>query len=819
MKKIISALLCLALLLSSVWVLSSCSRYTGEPKVSRRKVDVDISEYTIVYSGDISEAARNQIKDFTNNIKNATGKSLKTLQASATNTVDGGVIVVGLASEAAVSAVNNIDGHGWTIRVTDDQIVIAGTTTLLTNMALDYFTTHYLPSGGSTTSSSTVLSVNKKVILEDVPMVALVSDNQYHFEVVYSHLLDDIEGTQHIIPGNHDYGGKSPNGFDYPVDASDTIRTAIKGTLSASGNNLVMHDDTTETANEILVGVTNRDVATAVYRDFSAKQYGVVVRDGKIMAVAWNDEALQLAVPMLTSAIADSYYKDEDGNESILLPADYSSIKTMSSSWVTDFPKPQTPNVELVGTLSSSSDGLVYAYRGVGVTAAAFDAYCSLLAANGYTLVQKNTIDENKFATYKNTSANAVLHVEYAAYMNDINYSYDRAGQYADTYEPTIRITSSPITKSSVLPSDLIDTNSIKSYTKLTDSMITQPNAAISTGVQKNTGVIFTLEDGSFIIYDSGDNVSGAPARLWTILTNLYKKAHNGSSPTTSSPIHIRAWIISHEHGDHTGLFTAFLKAYGKSAMKMDYLLANFTSATQDYNAMQQNHSTYNSLSTLKGYCSTPFEYIKVSTGQKLYIKNATIEVLFTHDETSPMRQPFANDTSTVVKVSLYNTDGKGNINKDGAGKDSVQTFMCLGDASLIASTFMRAMYSEETLNVDHSQVAHHGGYGVESELYDVMSPTTLWWTYTVDFMNKIVDPDNRLSNSLEYQVGHHIMYELYGLEYVIAADKYSTTVILSKDGAMYNQLWNADYVYGSSNATLNVDDEAVVDVVERRAQ
>ena len=207
MKRIISVLLCLVLLCSTVGVLSSCSsRYTGEPKVSRRKVDVDISGYTIIYDRDISDSSKVGVKDFATRIKEATGESLKTMQESATGTsVDGGAIYVGLVSSALTEdALDSIDGHGWTIRVDDDQIVIVGTTQLFTNMALEYFENHYLKGSGSS-----VLTVNKKVLLEEVPTVDLISGGEYRYDVVYSSLLDDEEGTQHTIPGNHTHGGTS----------------------------------------------------------------------------------------------------------------------------------------------------------------------------------------------------------------------------------------------------------------------------------------------------------------------------------------------------------------------------------------------------------------------------------------------------------------------------------------------------------------------------------------------------------------------------------------------------------------------------------
>ena len=814
MKKTISILLCLVLLLSSVAMFSSCAKYTGIPEVSRKVLEVDLTDYELTYNGNISAITQQEIKDFAKLFQQKTGVSIKATKAGSDgNATPGKQILVGnLDCEPTAKALKGIKGHGWTIRVIDDNIVIAGTTQLFTNMAIDYFIEHYLSFDAPAKDKNPAISLNKKVVLERVPTVDVIGgDGAYQYSLVYSQELDAEPGWQHVIPGNHS-GGASKDDIDFPVAlAKETLSEAMMKVLKLK-NAPTAKDDSAQAGKEILVGITNRAEGKEIMNTLRANQYGLFVRGDKIVLGAWNDESLEFASQLFQSAIADSYYKDEDGVASVVMPADYAETGAININWVTDFPKPEGENISLAGTLSSADDSLVYAYQGAGVTSAAFDAYCELLKDNGYKLVQSNTIDQNKFATYKNVPANVTLHVEYAAYANaaDMTYSYDLAGQYIEDFTPTIRVTSAPLS-SVVLPTEeLLDDTAATKAGYYLDSMITQVDVNYQAG-DKGMFYIITLEDGTFIVVDGATNKNGLDSKLWTMLNNLYEKAH-GYEATEKDSIHIRAWLMTHEHNDHYTVLLDFLKNYGKNTLlKFDYLIGNFTSETQDYNQMQPDHAVAKNLETLKGYCPTgeAFKYIKVHTGQKLYVQNVMLEVLFTHQDMAPSRQPFFNDTSTIFKTTIYNTNGEGVI-------ESEETLMILGDAALIGSTFLRGMYSQSTLDVDQVQVAHHGGFGCEKELYALMTPTVTWWALNASTIESTCLPSNK-DRGLEYMVGNFLMNELAGHLYAYIAENSSTTLIISDDGPLYHQLYDANKDF-SEAPNVAYDGHFVIDVTAKRA-
>jgi glyoxylase-like metal-dependent hydrolase (beta-lactamase superfamily II) len=64
-------------------------------------------------------------------------------------------------------------------------------------------------------------------------------------------------------------------------------------------------------------------------------------------------------------------------------------------------------------------------------------------------------------------------------------------------------------------------------------------------------GYVIRLADGSFIVYDGG--YTKRLPELWNVLTTL-----NGGE----EGIVIRAWLLTHAHGDHYAAFRAFAPLY-----------------------------------------------------------------------------------------------------------------------------------------------------------------------------------------------------------------------------------------------------------------
>ena len=91
-----------------------------------------------------------------------------------------------------------------------------------------------------------------------------------------------------------------------------------------------------------------------------------------------------------------------------------------------------------------------------------------------------------------------------------------------------------------------------------------------------------------------------------------------------------------------------------------------------------------------------------IYTGQKIWVRNAQIEILFTPEDIYPHNinnYTDANDSSVISRITIDGT-----------------TFMMLGDTGKIGSETLCSMYGT-VLKSDACQIAHHG-YSYATENY-----------------------------------------------------------------------------------------------------
>ena len=151
---------------------------------------------------------------------------------------------------------------------------------------------------------------------------------------------------------------------------------------------------------------------------------------------------------------------------------------------------------------------------------AEFYAACEFYESWGYTLYCTDGMKLTKSATYVKDNA-------YCALFLDI----ERRHLYTTVSEKGGR----------ALPE--YDEN----YEKLYDVTLTAPKTE-----QQGLCDIFRLEDGSFMLLDSANK--GAHHTIFETLCQL-----NGGS---AEGLHIRAWVLTHTHGDHYGGFLNFAETY-----------------------------------------------------------------------------------------------------------------------------------------------------------------------------------------------------------------------------------------------------------------
>ncbi len=755
MTKVLCLLLTLAMLLGCVAMFSSCSS-DGEIKASG-SASIDLDEYSLIYptptKDSISATFREQMITFANRLEAATGQPIIAYaEANAKKTV-GKEILVGLTGRAeSKEAYDSIKGYGFAIQVTDNKIVIVGSTTLLTLYAVQYFTEQYL----TTTRTDGVLEMSKKVKANNLPMVELANSDESFCSLVYKASLDTEGGANDEI--------------DYPYYVLNQCSDKLKSATGLAAKNFPKKADSDEPADgEILIGFVDRPEVAECQSTLETNEYGIFVKNGKVVATSWNDTALSKIPVTFGDMLTDATVTDESGKTTILLPEGLAITGTYSDKWVVDFPKPE--GLSLYNTMAAGNEALQYLYMGEGVNADAFRTYCDDLKSAGYKLLTENEIEDSLFATFVNQQEGKTLYVTYNAFKHGKD-EYD--------YEPRFKIVSAPL-DSVTLPDEKILDES-QAYKKVHDSTITQMYIT-----KEGVGMCYVmmLEDGSFIIFDGGREADGETERLWDILTSLHTKAF-GEAPSKSKPVRIAAWVMTHSHSDHYDVPYTFLKKHGKTGlMKLEYVLGNFPDKIATHNTFNPTQVLTEGEADIQAMLKDKCKYVKIHTGERYYFANLEIEVLATHEDMNPVDYLYFNDTSCVLRFTMRATDENG---RDVSNESATVTSVWTGDAHTYESRFMTAMYGSY-LKSDMVQIAHHGNVGCESSFYDCVQGTAVWFPNRNEAYRNYTKGTSEKS---QFKVDYHVIHEIEATTYVYVADILNTTVQLTVDGADYENIFDA---------------------------
>ncbi len=405
---------------------------------------------------------------------------------------------------------------------------------------------------------------------------------------------------------------------------------------------------------EILVGATNR--AESTLKPAGRRGYGLATKGNKVLIMGGATEEKD-RVAALFKRIVEQYY---DG-ASIRLPRDL---------WLEEncLPDADTYNGAYDETMTYVS----------GKTADDFETHCRELEADGAVLYQQRQTGENRFATYRKNGG--YIHTYYTAYSSEIRTITDSLSTWAYALQPP-------------------------AYSKITESCVAQTIMSYK-GDSFGMGYVITLEDGSFILIDGGfGGESETEGRDVVRLYNLLK-AHNRRA---DGKIVIAAWILTHDHPDHTNVFRQFAEKYAED-VRLELLIMNPGGYTGSAYL-----STGPVLEDLARFGKKVPVYVP-HTGQQFYIRNAAFEVLYTEEDTYPetpdtLGENFINESSLVMRMTVGG-----------------QTVLWTADMEDIASGVLCGMYGEG-LKSDIMQMAHHGyRHSATAEFYGKVDPAVVLW-------------------------------------------------------------------------------------------
>lgn len=801
MKKvrILSLALALLMLVGLASIFTGCKKTDGIVTLKGGEKKVDITGYTLVYGNPIetsefSATYNNKINAFADRISAYTGEKYPAFAVTRTrSTAADPEILIGLTPRTeSQEALASISGEGFVITLTENKIVIAGTTNLLTLMALEYFTENYLALPDAPT---TELSVPKSAKANNVEQLTIASsargeegnlDEAVENDYVYIH-SDDLGKLAPAYAGTSS-GNANGTYKEYEQNATEELSAMMQQITGVAAKYFKVKSDTGASAKEIQVGRVDREENRALLAEVDANEYVVSFEGDKIMVTGWSLACTKAAVQAFKDLVADGTVKDTTGSVTVTVPKGLRITGIVNENWVLDFPKPEGEGIKLHNTMDANHNAYQFLYLGEGVNDTAYKNYIQQLKAAGYEdYMPENQIEGSYFSTLVNEEEKKMLYVAYNAYTHMDDFSdFDWVLSKKKTgdkgvydYDPALRIISAPLDSANLPDEKILSPN--KSYKKVTDSMVsTMPLGSGAVGLS----YVVTLEDGSFIVFDGGNvSTSGAEYdRLWKVLNKLNEDI-TGKVTSSSNPVHIAAWVLTHGHGDHFRVFNQFLKKYGPDGrLVMDYMIANIVGvdSVSTFTSIANEYPT-SLIAEMQKVVKGGFKYLKVHTGQRLYLANCEIEVLMTWEDHNPLAPNNTNETNTVLRFALSNKDAP-------TAPEYVQIWT--GDANRWQSRYMCAMYGEY-LKADMVSIAHHGNNGCEIDFYEMVDPTVVWWPHNLGSVKSYLNETHKNSD-FRHQVDQYVCRELESVKYVYTsgasnsstAEEYYTTVKITASGA-----------------------------------
>ena len=198
---------------------------------------------------------------------------------------------------------------------------------------------------------------------------------------------------------------------------------------------------------------------------------------------------------------------------------------------------------------------------------------------------------------------------------------------------------------------------------------------------------IFKLANGNAIVIDGGYYYDECAANVYGALAKLdVAKNENGQYI-------IEAWIFTHGHGDHNGVFNNFAPLYADKVDVLNFLYQ--FSANEDIGAVGGGKAGEEAFHELCKEAYPEANFINPHVGLKYYFSNVTIDMLYTPDvhwDTADNKITYYNDSSLIFDVL-------------GGGTG----FLCMGDAGEIAATRSWQLFEARAYQSGILQIAHHG--------------------------------------------------------------------------------------------------------------
>lgn len=310
-----------------------------------------------------------------------------------------------------------------------------------------------------------------------------------------------------------------------------------------------------------------------------------------------------------------------------------------------------------------------------GAAESDFSKICGECEKLGYTIFQRNDLEENRHASYH---GGMLIHIYFCPSEKSLRVICDPFSARFECEEPK--------------------------YERRCGSALWQfenDHSYIDCGMC----YILRCADNSFFIIDSGHFLQpNDHKRIYRFLRER--------TPDVERTV-IAGWFFSHAHDDHVSQFVDFIREYG-SAVEIERLYYNDAPIDhRDSMSWGESNKKYiRRFEDCARSCNIPA--VKLHTGQRFFVRNLRFDVLCTQEDVWPQSLENFNNTSCVLALEADGT-----------------RIIFPGDAADVESDIMTTRYTEKTLGCDIMQQSHHGHSGASPEFYRRADAKTVMFPIT----------------------------------------------------------------------------------------
>ncbi len=293
-----------------------------------------------------------------------------------------------------------------------------------------------------------------------------------------------------------------------------------------------------------------------------------------------------------------------------------------------------------------------------------FSEYVNILIADGYSVLQKNELNGNLFASF----------------IKDIQVNV--------LFTPCDGKTRITACEKNLMPN--FERTECKGECKTTFYAFESDQTLIDCGMC----LMVQCPDYSFFVVDSGHYFQ----------FNDNDRIHKFMRERTpeGQKIVINGWFITHAHTDHISKLLDFLR-YNTDDVIIEGFYQNILPLDYDYQRDNHEEDEFADrfVKVLEKY---PAPVYKLHSGMRFYIRNLAFDVLCNHEDIFPVHITDYNDSSTILMMEA----------------EGSRVFIP-GDAAVESDKVLKARYGK-WLKCDVAQIAHHGHTGLSAECYSMLS-------------------------------------------------------------------------------------------------